>query len=127
MKNSVLLTIFSLLTILLLILHLTTEIAFGLESGGLKNIMGILVVVVWLSGTLLLYERKLGYVIVLVGSLLGTVVPISSHDGYGTCWREDWPHPLSPLLGLFELPARRDRALLRHALGARTVEPATAN
>ena len=83
MKNSVLLTIFSLLTILLLILHLTTEIAFGLESGGLKNIMGILVVVVWLSGTLLLYERKLGYVIVLVGSLLGTVVPIIHMMGAG--------------------------------------------
>src|SRR6266481_3349389 len=83
MKNSVLLTIFSLLTVLLLILHLTTEIAFGLESGGLKNIMGILVVVVWLSGTLLLYERKLGYVIVLVGSLLGTVVPIIHMMGAG--------------------------------------------
>ena len=86
MKNSVLLTIFSLLTILLLILHLTTEIAFGLESGGLKNIkniMGILVVVVWLSGTLLLYERKLGYVIVLVGPLLGTVVPIIHMMGAG--------------------------------------------
>jgi len=83
MKNGVLLTIFSLLTILLLILHLTTEIAFGLESGGLKNIMGILVVVVWLSGTLLLYERKLGYVIVLVGSLLGTGVPIIHMMGAG--------------------------------------------
>jgi hypothetical protein len=76
MKNSVLLTISSLLTILLLILHLTTEIAFGLESGGLKNITRILILVVWLIGTLLLLERKLGYVIVLVGSLLGTVVPI---------------------------------------------------
>src|SRR5690349_4011902 len=83
MKNSVLLTTFSLLTILLLILHLTTEIAFGLESGGLKNIIGIVVVVVWLSGTLLLYERKLGYVIVLVGSLLGTVVPIIHMMGTG--------------------------------------------
>ena len=83
MKNSVLLAIFSLLSILLVILHLTTEIAFGLESGGLKSLTGILIVVVWLSGTLLLYERKLGYVIVLVGSLLGTAVPIIHMTGAG--------------------------------------------
>jgi len=83
MKNSIVLTVFSLLTILLLILHLTTEIAFGLESGGLKNIAGILVVVVWLTGTLVLYERKSGYVLVLVGSLLGTGVPIIHMMGAG--------------------------------------------
>jgi len=83
MKNSVLLTIFSLLTVLLLILHLTIEIAFGLESGGLKNITVILIVVVWLSGTLLLYERKSGYIIVLIGSLLGTGVPIIHMMGAG--------------------------------------------
>jgi len=83
MKNSVLLTIFSLVTILLVILHLTTEIAFGLESGGLKNIIGILIVVAWLSGTLLLYERKSGYVIVLIGSILGTLVPIVHMMGAG--------------------------------------------
>jgi len=38
--------------------------------------VGILIVVVWLSGTLLLYERKWGYVIALLRSLLGTLVPI---------------------------------------------------
>ena len=58
MKNSVLLTISSLLTILLLILHLSTEIALGLESGGLQNITVMVIVVVWLSGTLLLYSRR---------------------------------------------------------------------
>jgi hypothetical protein len=83
MKNSMLLTIFSLLTIVLVILHLTTEIAFGLESGGLKNMIGILVVVVWLCGTLLLYDRKWGYVIILVASLLGTGVPIIHMTGAG--------------------------------------------
>ena len=62
MKNSVLLTISSLLTILLLILHLSTEIALGLESGGLQNITVMAIVVVWLSGTLLLFERRLGSV-----------------------------------------------------------------
>ena len=83
MKKNVLLTIFSLLTILLVILHLTTEIAFGLESGGLKNIVVIVVVVAWLSGTLLVYERKWGYVVVLVLSLLGTGVPIIHMMGAG--------------------------------------------
>src|SRR5262249_33564755 len=34
-------------------------------------------------GTLLLYERKLGYVILLVGSLLGTGVPIIHMMGAG--------------------------------------------
>ena len=76
MKNSVLLTIFSLLTVLLLTLHLTTEIAFGLESGGLKNIMGILVVVVVLvqasrSST----ASRLSIASVSVGSGLTTTLP----------------------------------------------------
>ena len=47
--------------------------------------------------------------------------PNHSHDGCGTCRREDRPHRLSPLLGFFELPARRYCALLRHPLGARTM------
>ena len=83
MKNSVLLTISSLLTILLLILHLSTEIALGLESGGLQNITVMVIVVVWLSGTLLLYERRLGYIIVLLGSIIGTGVPIIHMMGAG--------------------------------------------
>jgi hypothetical protein len=83
MKNSVLLTISSLLTILLLIVHLSIEIAFGLESGGLQNITVMVIVVVWLSGTLLLYERRLGYIIVLLGSIIGTGVPIIHMMGAG--------------------------------------------
>jgi hypothetical protein len=36
----------------------------------------VLVLVIWLYGTLVLAERRAGYIIVLLGSLLGLIVPV---------------------------------------------------
>jgi len=67
----------SLLSVLLLSFHLSDDIVRGFEPGGVGNVMGIVTLVAWLSGTLLLLaERRSGYVIVFVGSLLGFGVPI---------------------------------------------------
>jgi hypothetical protein len=75
MKQSVLLTIASLLTVLLLTLHLADDIVRGFEKGGLSNLLALPIVVLWLYGTLVLAERRSGYVIILLGSLLGAFVP----------------------------------------------------
>src|SRR6185295_12710099 len=84
MKNSVMLTITSLLLILLLTFHLADDIVRGFEPGGLQNLVGgVLITVVWLCGVLMLGERRSGYIIMLLGSLLSLVVPIIHMKGKG--------------------------------------------
>jgi len=84
MKDDLTLTIASLLSLLFLTLHLTDDIVRGMEPGGLSNlIMGVLISVVWLYGTLVLAERRSGYIIILLGSLLGLAVPVIHMRGKG--------------------------------------------
>jgi len=83
MKRSVMLTITSLLSILLMTFHLSDDIVRGFEPGGVKNITGVLMLVVWLYGTLVLAERRSGYIIILLGSILGSGVPVVHMMGKG--------------------------------------------
>jgi len=76
MKQNVLLTIASLFSILLSTFHLSDDIVRGMEKGGASNLIAIPILVVWLYGTLALAERRSGYVIVLLGSLLVLTIPI---------------------------------------------------
>jgi hypothetical protein len=76
MKQSVLLTITSLLSLLFLTLHLADDIVRGFEKGGPSNLLAVPIAVIWLYGTLVLAERRSGYVIVLFASLLGAYVPV---------------------------------------------------
>lgn len=82
-RRNVLLTITSLLSILLATLHQADDIVRGFEPGGFKNVSGIMIMAVWLYGTLVLAERRSGYVIMLLGSLLGTVMPLAHMRGAG--------------------------------------------
>jgi hypothetical protein len=78
------LTIASLLSVLLFSFHLTDDIVRGMEPGGLSNLVGgSLIMVVWLYGTLVLAERRSGYIIMLLGSLLAFGVPILHMKGKG--------------------------------------------
>jgi hypothetical protein len=77
------LIITSLVSILLMTFHLSDDVVRGMEPGGVKNVIGVLMLVVWLYGTLALAERRLGYVIVLFGSLLGAFVPVVHMRGSG--------------------------------------------
>src|SRR5262249_4803284 len=84
MKHDGIVTVTSLLTVLLVTLHLAGDIVRGMEPGNIANlIVVVLVVVVWLYGTLLLPGRRGGYVILLLGSLLGLLVPIVHMKGAG--------------------------------------------
>jgi hypothetical protein len=82
-RRDVLLTITSLLSVLLATLHLADDIVRGFEPGGFKNVSGIMIMAAWLYGTLVLAERRSGYVIMLLGSLLGTVMPLAHMRGAG--------------------------------------------
>lgn len=84
MKNSAMLTIASLLLVLFLTFHLAGDIVYGFEPGGLKNLVGgVLITVVWLYGTLVLAERRSGYIIMLLLSLFSLVVPVVHMRGKG--------------------------------------------
>ena len=83
MKHNVMLTTASLLSILLVTFHLADDIVRGMEPGTLPDLAGVLILVVWLFATLVLAERRSGYVIVLLGSLLGAAVPVFHMKGAG--------------------------------------------
>jgi hypothetical protein len=83
MKRSVLLTITSLISILFFTFHLSDDIVRGFEPGGFKHISSILILVVWLCGTLLLAGRRSGYIIILLGSLLTSLMPLAHMRGAG--------------------------------------------
>src|SRR2546427_12130025 len=84
MKNSVMLTITSLLLLLFLTFPLAGDIVYGWEPGGLANlIMVVPFSVVWLYGTLVLAERRSGYIIMFLLSLFSLVVPYVHMKGKG--------------------------------------------
>lgn len=83
MKHNVVLTIASLLSILFVTLHVTDDIVRGMEPGKLSDLIVVPILVVWLYATLVLPERRSGYVIILLGSLLGVLVPVIHMRGVG--------------------------------------------
>src|SRR5437879_10882514 len=83
MKHQLTLTITSLLSILLFSLHWADEVARGLESGTVSSAGGLLILAVWLSATFVFAERRLGLIIILLGSILASGVPILHMQGRG--------------------------------------------
>ena len=78
MKPNKMLTIMSLLAIVLIICHYTDDV---LREGGMAvhpaaGLIAVVITFVWLYGTLVLAERRSGYIIMLVGSLLATGMPV---------------------------------------------------
>ena len=74
MKQNDILTIASLLAVLFFTLHTADDIVRGFEKGGPFNLGTIPIAVIWLYGTLVLTERRSGYVIIIIASLLGTLM-----------------------------------------------------
>src|SRR5438067_13313931 len=83
MKHKITLTITSLLSILLFASHWADEVARGMEPGGLSSLGGILILVVWLYGTLVLAEGRWGHIIMLLGGILGLGVLVLHMRGAG--------------------------------------------
>jgi hypothetical protein len=78
MKQSLLLTIASLLSILFMTFHFTDDTLHA--KAGTPEALGatlyaVPILVVWLYGTLVLAERRSGHIIMLIGSLLGLLMP----------------------------------------------------
>ncbi len=83
MKQNVILTITSLLSIVFMTFHLTDDILFQMSPPGFSNLIAVLIFLVWLYGTLVLSERRAGYVIVFLGALFGLAVPVIHMKGSG--------------------------------------------
>ena len=75
MKQTAILTVTSLLSILLLTLHVTDDIVRGISKAEPANI-ALLVLVVLLYGTLVLGERRSGHVIMLLVGLFAAGMPV---------------------------------------------------
>jgi hypothetical protein len=83
MKHNVTLTITSLLSILFFTFHLADDIVRGMEPGKLTNLTAVPIFIVWMYGTLVLAQRRSGYIIMLLGGLFSLVVPLAHMRGKG--------------------------------------------
>ena len=83
MSHKVALTITSLLSALLFSFHWADEMSRGMEVGTLSAFGGIVILVVWLSGTLVFGDRLPGYILTLLGGILGLGVLVLHMSGKG--------------------------------------------
>jgi len=80
LKENVTLIITSLLSLLLLTIHITDDIVRGISKAESSNI-ALVVLVVFLYGTLMLAERRSGYAIMLLVGLLAAAMPVMHMRG----------------------------------------------
>ena len=69
----------SLLAIFFVTLHYTDDVirkVRGMDQGGLAVLLAVLILVVWLYAILVLAERRSGYAISLIISLLNSLIPL---------------------------------------------------
>jgi hypothetical protein len=83
MAHQHLLTLTSLRAVTLFTLHWSDEIARGLEAGTTAAIGGFAILFVWLYATRVALHRRWGLIIVLLGALLASAVPILHMQGAG--------------------------------------------
>jgi hypothetical protein len=75
MKHTAILVVTSLISILLLTLHITDDIVRGISKAEPSN-TALLVLVVFLFGTLVLAERRSGHIIMLLVGLFAAGMPV---------------------------------------------------
>jgi hypothetical protein len=81
MKHNTMLTIASLLSILLLTLHITDDIARGISKAESSNI-ALIILAVFLYGTLVAFRTAIGAVIILLVGLFAQPCPsCHPHEG----------------------------------------------
>lgn len=83
MKHNVMLTIASLLSILFTSFHHADDVVRGMAPGKFSNLIPVLILLLWLYGSLVLAGRRSGYIIILVLSLLASGLPVIHMRGAG--------------------------------------------
>jgi H+/gluconate symporter-like permease len=80
----------SLLSILFMTFHFTSDTLrarAGTPEAGGSTLIAVPILVVWLYGTLVLAERRSGYIIMLIGSVLALGMPVMHVVGAGGVFR----------------------------------------
>jgi hypothetical protein len=81
-KQRDVLSVASVLSVLLLTLHISQDIVFALAPAGLRHLFGVAFLVVVLCGAVLLRERRSGAVIMLLGGVMAVaMLPIHMRNG----------------------------------------------
>lgn len=83
MKRNVTLSVTSLLSVVLFSLHWADEIARGLEPGTIDAVGGFAILAVWLSAIFAFQHRLVGRILILLGAILASGVPILHMTGKG--------------------------------------------
>jgi len=84
MKQSVLLAVTSVLTILFVSLHHADDVVRGFVPGKFTNLVPIVFMVIWLYGSKLVFdERRSGYILILILSVLLSGIPVVHMTGAG--------------------------------------------
>ena len=82
MKQTGLLSATSLLSVLLLTLHISQDVVFGFDPWGLHHLFGIAILIVIGCGALLLRGRTSGNVIMLLGGMTAAaMLPLHMRSG----------------------------------------------
>ncbi|MBI3504372.1 MAG: hypothetical protein HY059_05985 [Proteobacteria bacterium] len=82
MKQNDVLSVVSLLSVVLLALHISQDIVFGLDSAGLNHLAGVAILVVIVCGAVPLRERAAGKVIMLLGGVVAAgMLPLHMRNG----------------------------------------------
>ena len=82
MNRNDVLSLTTLLSVLLLALHISQDIVFGLDRAGLNHLVGVAILLVIVCGALLLRERTAGTVIMLLGGVMAAaMLPLHMRNG----------------------------------------------
>ena len=82
MRNDNLLSVSSLLSVLLLALHISQDIIFGLDRAGLNHLVGVAILLLLVCGAVLLRDRRSGVVIMLLGGMMAAaMLPLHMRHG----------------------------------------------
>src|SRR5206468_9109819 len=82
MKLNGLLSKATLLSAVLLALHISQDIVFGFDRAGLNHLVGVAILLVVVCGAVLLRERRSGKVIMLLGGVMAAaMLPLHMRNG----------------------------------------------
>jgi hypothetical protein len=82
MNHNRMLTVLSLVSIVLMAFHLTGDFVLGLDKGAASRVAAI-ILIVWISGTLVFGGSRWGLVIMFLGGLMGAGMPFIHMRGRG--------------------------------------------
>jgi len=81
-KQNDLLSATTIFSVILLALHISQDIVFGFDRGGLNQLVGVAILFVVLCGAVLLRERASGKVIMLFGGVMAVaMMPLHMRNG----------------------------------------------